>query len=103
MDLSDKTQIGRLALRREGIWWNAYYAMPETMEDAIHLGSIRMTTVEASEPLKQAFVDEVSIVWPIANGVPYEKLWRITFARTMESRGDERPMFVYGYRAGSPR
>jgi hypothetical protein len=40
-------------------------------------------------------VAELSIVWPIRNGHPYEKLWRITFDKTMEDRADEKPMFVY--------
>lgn len=35
-------QIGRLALRVEGDNWNAYYAMPGTMDGAIHLGSLKM-------------------------------------------------------------
>jgi hypothetical protein len=40
--MPDMTQIGRLALREEGEWWNAYYyAMPGTMDGALHLGSIR--------------------------------------------------------------
>jgi hypothetical protein len=37
---------GRLALRVEGEFWNAYYAMPGTMRDAIFLGSIRMKFAE---------------------------------------------------------
>lgn len=41
----------------------------------------------------------VSIVWPVRHGLPFEKLWRITFFKTMEDRADEVPMFVYGYRA----
>jgi hypothetical protein len=40
-------------------------------------------------------VSELSIVWPIRNGHPYEKLWRITFYKTMEDRADEKPMFIY--------
>lgn len=43
-------------------------------------------------------VADVAILWNIHNGVPYEKLWRITFTKSMESRADEKPMFVYGYR-----
>jgi hypothetical protein len=39
-------QIGRLALRVEGNFWNAYYAMPGTMKDAIFLGSIQLRFVE---------------------------------------------------------
>lgn len=42
-------QIGRLAMRHEGKWWNAYYAMPNTMEGAILLGSIAMLFVEREE------------------------------------------------------
>lgn len=47
-------------------------------------------------------VHDVSIVWRISNGHPYEKLWRITFSETMEDHADEKPFFVYGYRAGTP-
>jgi hypothetical protein len=35
-------QIGRLAMRHEGDWWNAYYADHDTMEGAVLLGSIGM-------------------------------------------------------------
>lgn len=42
-------------------------------------------------------VDAVAIVWPIRNGLPYERLWRITFSQTMEDRANDKPMFVYGY------
>ncbi len=28
-------KIGRLAMRHEGNFWNAYYAMPDTMDGAI--------------------------------------------------------------------
>ena len=39
----DKGQkIGRLAMRVEGEFWVGYYALPNTMEGAIALGSIRM-------------------------------------------------------------
>jgi hypothetical protein len=48
-------QIGRLALRHEGNWWNAYYAMPDTMDGAILLGSIAMRFVEMQER-KNAFM-----------------------------------------------
>lgn len=48
-------QVGRLALRLEGDLWNAYYAMPDTMDGAILLGSLRMRL--AHDPLlKQAFM-----------------------------------------------
>ena len=37
-----KYDIGRLAMRVEGELWSAYYAMPNTMEGAVFLGSIAM-------------------------------------------------------------
>jgi hypothetical protein len=52
-----KQQIGRLALRVEGDNWNAYYALPDTMEGAIPLGSIRMGAVTHDPARKQAFMD----------------------------------------------
>ena len=42
-------------------------------------------------------IAEVAIVWPVRNGYPYEKLWRITFGKTIEDRADEKPSFVFGY------
>lgn len=42
-------QIGRLAMRHEGNFWNAYYAMPGTMEGAVFLGSIHMTAVARTD------------------------------------------------------
>lgn len=52
-----QTRIGRLAMRQEGGMWNAYYALQETMEGAIHLGSIRMGAIVKSRERKQAFMD----------------------------------------------
>ncbi len=49
-------QIGRLALREEGDEWKAYYAMPDTMKDAILLGSIKLRFV-AVEERKTAFMN----------------------------------------------
>jgi hypothetical protein len=48
-------QIGRLAMREEGDEWRAYYALPDSMRDAIFLGSIKMRFV-ANEQRKQAFM-----------------------------------------------
>jgi hypothetical protein len=42
-------------------------------------------------------VSELSIVWNIKHGLPYEKLWRVTFSKTMEDRANDKPMFVHGY------
>lgn len=38
--------IGRLAMRVEGDLWVAYYAMTDTMDDALFLGSIQMQFVQ---------------------------------------------------------
>ena len=53
----DLTQIGRLAMRHEGDYWNAYYAMPGTMENAILLGSIRMGAIVGRPQHKASFMD----------------------------------------------
>lgn len=50
-------KVGRLAMRHEGASWNAYYAMPGTMEGAIPLGSIAMRFVVNNPERKQAFMD----------------------------------------------
>lgn len=49
-------QIGRLALRQEGNFWKAYYALPDTMDDPVLLGSITMKAHEHQER-REAFVD----------------------------------------------
>lgn len=51
-----RAQIGRLAMRVEGDKWVAYYAMPDTMNNAIWLGSILLTVVQ-DEARKQAFMN----------------------------------------------
>ena len=45
--MADKKQrVGRVAMRVEGDWWVAYYAMPDTMHGADELGRIRMVIVQ---------------------------------------------------------
>lgn len=44
-------------------------------------------------------VSAVAIVWPVRNGLPYERLWRITFRREMAERANDTPIFIYGYQA----
>lgn len=39
-------EMGRMAFREEGRNWNAYYATPGTMKDAIFIGSINLRFVE---------------------------------------------------------
>jgi hypothetical protein len=53
--VKDHQQIGRLAMREEGDEWKAYYALPDTMNGAIFLGSIKMRFVEIEER-KAAFM-----------------------------------------------
>ena len=76
--LSNNRKIGRLALREEGENWSAYYAMPDTMEGAIFLSSIRMAIVTESETRKQQFMslmrDVVADMIEEATGV--RPIWR---------------------------
>ena len=50
------SKIGRLAMRHEGAMWNAYYALTDTMDGAILLGSIAMRFVTDADR-KTAFMD----------------------------------------------
>ena len=45
MTTEEVRQIGRLAMRVESDLWVAYYAMPDTMDGAVFLGSIAMRFV----------------------------------------------------------
>lgn len=51
---------GRLMLRAEGDWWNAYFG--KSTEDRIHIGSIRIAIVTKSPTAKQAFMECMSNV-----------------------------------------
>lgn len=53
----EASQVGRLALREEGEMWVAYFAYPDTMVDAIRLGSIRLNAVKEHRDLRQSFID----------------------------------------------
>lgn len=48
---------GRLAMRIEGEYWIAYFAELDTMEQAIVLGSIKLSLITNNPDRKQAFVD----------------------------------------------
>lgn len=55
--MTDKMQqIGRLAMRQEGPFWNAYYALPDTMDKALPIGSIAMAAIVDHPERKQAFM-----------------------------------------------
>jgi hypothetical protein len=44
-------------------------------------------------------VAAIALTWPVKNGVPYEKNWRITFHEPMEDRANDKPIFIWGYQA----
>jgi hypothetical protein len=55
--MNEVTQVGRLALRHEGDNWVAYYALSDSMQDAIFLGSIHMGALVGHPRRKQLFMD----------------------------------------------
>ena len=55
-DTDDTVQVGRLAIRREGDQWVAYYALPDTMAAPILLGSIAIGAVTSNAERKTAFM-----------------------------------------------
>lgn len=50
-------ETGRLALRVEGRNWNAYYALPNTMDGALLLASININLVTEHPEVKRAFME----------------------------------------------
>lgn len=50
-------EIGRLAMRQEGGTWVAYYALPNTMDGALFLGSVKMSIIIGHPDRKQFFMD----------------------------------------------
>lgn len=50
-------EIGRLAMREEGNWWVAYYALSDTMVGALKLADIHMRLVADNKERKQQFMD----------------------------------------------
>lgn len=48
--------IGRLAMRLEGDRWVAYYALPDSMEEPVFLGSISIGAVAQNPQRKTAFM-----------------------------------------------
>jgi hypothetical protein len=44
-------------MRHEGENWVAYYALPESMSDALFLGSIRMGAIVSNPTRKAEFMD----------------------------------------------
>lgn len=54
--MSEMVQVGRLALRAEGSFWNAYYAQVGTMDGALLLGSIKLSAAKSDPSIKEAFM-----------------------------------------------
>jgi len=70
VDKSQLQQVGRLALRVEGAYWNAYYAKPDTMDGAILLGSIQFSIIAQNETHKQAFMNMMrAVVGDLLSGI----------------------------------
>jgi hypothetical protein len=55
--MSDKlAQVGRVAFRVEGANWNAYWALPDSMRDAVFIASTRFAVVEGNPARKSQFM-----------------------------------------------
>lgn len=56
-NISTKNGLGRLAMRREGKYWNAYWSpSTDNLDDAYLIGSIMMVLVEENLELKATFM-----------------------------------------------
>lgn len=72
----EMTKVGRLAMRVEGEFWNAYWAPEQTtMQGAVHLGSIRMTLIKDDRAIKDEFLklmqsSVAAAVRSVIGGVP---------------------------------
>jgi hypothetical protein len=61
-----RTEVGRIALRVEGEWWNGYWApRQDSMEGALHLGSVRMG-LAAHPKIKEAFINLMTTAFSVA-------------------------------------
>lgn len=74
--MSDEQKLkasGRLAMRHEGNFWNAYFALPDTMDGAVLIGSIVIAGVAGNDNLKKAFMqlmwDVVADILEVRSGV----------------------------------
>ena len=56
-----KRMLLRLALRHEGMWWNAYIAQADTMDGARLIGSIAFGVVERNEQVKRTFMEAMRL------------------------------------------
>ena len=88
--MNEKVMQVRLALREEGNFWNAYMALPDTMENAKLIGSIAMGAVIQDEKTKKDFMKVMQRVLAMAikdvTGVK-PKDWKITPGPESEKSG----------------
>lgn len=49
-------KVGRLAMRHEGKFWNAYYAPPDSMVGALRIGGVQIALMRTPER-RQQFMD----------------------------------------------
>jgi hypothetical protein len=78
--MSTDLKVGRLALRADGDLWRAFYAMPDTLDNALFLGSIKLGLVSNNENQKMAFM----------------KLMQDAVADILEKVSGERPTYPDG-------
>lgn len=83
-----KQQIGRLALREEGAYWNAYYAEADTMKDALLLGSLHMALAHMPKH-KAAFMTLMRAVVSgmLADAVGTKPTWKRARVAPEHERG----------------
>lgn len=56
--MDKQTKVGRLAFRREGAYWNAYWAPNEdNLDGACLMGNIMMVLVEGYPEIRNLFMD----------------------------------------------
>lgn len=55
--MTEQKPAFRIALRDEGTFWNAYLASMDSMDGALHIGSLRMSIVRNNGKARQAFIE----------------------------------------------
>ena len=69
----EKMQV-RIAFRVEGSWWNAYLAMPDTIEGAILMASMPIRVAKESPEITEAFKELCRQIFEHALGHPEAEL-----------------------------
>lgn len=86
--MSKKTEVGRLALRVEGGWWNGYWApRQDSMDGAIQIGSVRFGLAQ-NPVVKQAFIDLMTTAFgaAVADATGLETTWGVPVAAPEHER-----------------